>query len=532
MAKTLTVLGVEEPRIYTPPLRELTPETSLGFDVIDFARNVLHEDLMPWQEFVLIHALEVVGDLQSEWHFRFRTVIIEVGRQNGKTKLTQILTEWFLYVFGVPLIIGTAQSLSVAEEVWNDVVEDIEANPELNREVKRVVHSNGNKALELIGGREYKIAPLSRKGGRGLSADLVILDELREHQTWAAWGAVSKTTMARPNAIVWCMSNAGDASSVVLRHLRLLCHKALGDPDGICRQLNKLPAADEDGNEVETYDDSTGLFEFSAHPGCEINDINEWAEANPSLNRKVHGMPLITERALASACATDPEDVFRTECLCQWVESASTSPFPGNSWENGKDPDSHRAPDSPLWYGVDVSYDHTHIAVAICGKRADQNWHVEPIGYFTKQTAFLNFLRERVVKDGGAIAIAGQGKGANVSFLADTIEAIDGVVLTKVEGPDLPAYHGRFYEGVAACESGSELDAARIYHRPAPLLDIAANIAATKPMGDGAWVFNRDKSPEDISVLVACVMAHGLATSAPKPKKTSAYADGHEPIFL
>ena len=41
------VKGYETPRIYTPPLRELTPETSAGFDVVDFARDVLQINLHP-----------------------------------------------------------------------------------------------------------------------------------------------------------------------------------------------------------------------------------------------------------------------------------------------------------------------------------------------------------------------------------------------------------------------------------------------------------------------------------------------------
>ena len=35
------MLGSTEPRIWTPPLRELTEETSLGFAVIKFATDVL-----------------------------------------------------------------------------------------------------------------------------------------------------------------------------------------------------------------------------------------------------------------------------------------------------------------------------------------------------------------------------------------------------------------------------------------------------------------------------------------------------------
>lgn len=54
--------GYAEPRIWTKPLRELTPETSLGFEVIDYAREVLHVELRPWQKWLLIHALELNED--------------------------------------------------------------------------------------------------------------------------------------------------------------------------------------------------------------------------------------------------------------------------------------------------------------------------------------------------------------------------------------------------------------------------------------------------------------------------------------
>lgn len=40
-------MGKTVPRIYTPPLRELTPETSLGFAAIEYAHDVLGKTLYP-----------------------------------------------------------------------------------------------------------------------------------------------------------------------------------------------------------------------------------------------------------------------------------------------------------------------------------------------------------------------------------------------------------------------------------------------------------------------------------------------------
>jgi hypothetical protein len=54
--------GITTPRIFTPPLRELTPETSNGYAVIEFAEKFLHVHLFPWQKWLLIHGLELLPD--------------------------------------------------------------------------------------------------------------------------------------------------------------------------------------------------------------------------------------------------------------------------------------------------------------------------------------------------------------------------------------------------------------------------------------------------------------------------------------
>ena len=85
------VLGKKEPRIWTKPLRKLTPKTTLGYSCIEYAVKVMGMTLDPWQEWLLIHILEIVGNLETgNWRFRFRTVVIEVARQNGKTTISKI----------------------------------------------------------------------------------------------------------------------------------------------------------------------------------------------------------------------------------------------------------------------------------------------------------------------------------------------------------------------------------------------------------------------------------------------------------
>ena len=503
--------GSTEPRIFTPPLRELTPETSLGFAVIEFAMDVLDVRLLPAQEWLFIHALEIIGDFDTGWYFRFRTVLVLMARQQGKTMMSEILALFFLYALGVQLIIGTSTNLDAAEEVWDGVVDIAETNEELAEEIEDIKRSSGRKTITLSGRRRYRIAAANRKGARGKSGDLILLDELREHQDFSAWSAVTKTTMARPNAIVWCMSNAGDGSSVVLRNLRMKAHKKLGDPDGINRDAGNTMIQYE---ELEDFDDDTlGLFEWSAHPDAVITDRDEWALANPSL-----GYGFVTERSLASACATDPPDEFKTECLCQWVTSTVTPPFPVDSWDAGKDENSTIAKDSPLWWGVDVSSDRAHASIAVCGMRPDGAWHIELVEY-RSGTGWLVKWFQNAAPNYSGMKVALQSKGAPIGSMMDVIGAIEGIEIIECKGKDVAGWCGRMYDAVAS-STETDIDAVPVYHITQPALDLAANIAATRPLGDGAWAWDRNKSMEDISPLVAVTMALGSATQVEvgKPK--------------
>ena len=85
---------------------------------------------------------------------------------------------------------------------------------------------------------------------------------------------------------------------------------------------------------------------------------------------------------------------------------------------------------------------------------------------------------------------------------------------------------------MSACLDGSDSDATPVMHRPQPALDMAARTAATRPLGDSAWVFDRAKSPEDCSPLVACAMALGLLTRKVTEAVASAYTESRGLITI
>lgn len=105
-----------------------------------------------------------------------------------------------------------------------------------------------------------------------------------------------------------------------------------------------------------------------------------------------------------------------------------------------------------------------------------------------------------------------------MASIMDILGAIDGVEIVECSGKDVAGWCGRMWDAVASSLPDSEIDAVPIRHITQPALDLAANIAVTRPMGDGAWAWDRNKSIEDISPLVAATMAFGAATATETAK--------------
>lgn len=516
-------LGSETPRIFTPPLRELTPATSHGFAVIEFS-ILLGIVLLPWQKWLLIHMLELLED----GSFRFRTVVVLVARQNGKSTVMKVLALWLMYIYGTRLILGTAQDLGVAEDLWEETLAMAEEDEDLAEEIKKVSTRNGNRAFILESGATYKVKAANRKGGRGKTAEVVVLDELREHQNFDAWAAITKTTLSLVDALIIALSNAGDPKSVVLRHLRRMAHIALGDPDKIWTGTDDV--AEEAADELEEYDgddvepDTLGIFEWSVAPGTNPGDRDGWAQANPSMN---YTLP---EKNLAAAFKVDPPDVWMIECLCQWPDFSSDGPFPAGQWQAGIDVESRIATDAPRTFGVDVAWDRSASSIAVAGRREDDLVHTEVVANRAGTDWVIPWFsdEDRIARLGGRITVVVQAKGAPASSLIDGLKALPWVDLIEWGGTELGAACGQYYDLVHI--SGlTEVDGAPpvrtgLVHLPQPILDTAANNAAVKPLGD-SWVWNRKASASDISPLLASTGAvwHVLQHEPPPPR--SAYED-------
>ena len=510
------MFGKTEPRIWTRPLRELNEHTSLGFAAIEYAKTILEMELYPWQEWALIHLLEVVGDLSTSWRFRFRTAVIMVSRQNGKTELSKIIASFFLNVLRVEAVFGTSLSMDKAEEVWEAVIQEQETHAALACEIQQVARRNGGKKLVLTGLRTYKVGAPTRRAGRGDANDLVMLDELREHRDWETWSAAVASTNAKPNGMTICFSNAGDPDSIVLRQVRSMA----------IAKISGTKAADFGGS---VDDDSLALFEWSAPEKAPTDDLEALAQANPAL-----GYGRLTERALLANRETFPESKFRSECMCQQVETILPEPFPEGAWVGGRDEQSYIREDSELFWGVEMSQDRKWTTIAVCGLREDGNYHVEIVDRRLGTEWAVEWFRQRAPKY-GTMKLSFQERGAPVSGLAEQICTIDGVVRMAQGGPDLSAGWNRFFDSVSACAPDHKGGGVKVYHLPQPILDTPARTCQLRNLGGGIMLPDRVKSPDDISPLMACAMAFAGATAIVKKEKKiheSAYASGSGLMFI
>ncbi|MGE3414185.1 MAG: terminase [Dehalococcoidia bacterium] len=458
------LLGRAEPRLCTAPLRELTPETSLGAQAVRFAEEVCGLTLLPWQKVWLTRALE----LRPDGGLRFRTLVSTLPRQNGKSFLLKVLALYFMYVRGAPLILGTAQDLGIAREAWQGAVDIATDVDDLAVEVDRVRQANGEQEIRLVSGARYRISATTRSAGRGLSVDLLVLDEAR-HLDWDSWGALSKTTIARPDSLVVLISNAGDDTSVVLNSLR----------------ASALSGADE----------ALGLLEWSAAPGCDLDDREAWAQANPSLGHT------LSESALRAAMATDPAAVFRTECLNQQVDRLDTA-LDLAAWKASADPSGTLAPlRDRLAAVVDVSPDGSH--VTLCGAAAVDDTRVR-VEVLAAWDSVAQARRELA-------ALLGKVKPRIVGWFPSGPAAQLGVTLRGLEAVELKG------ADVTECcqEFAALVSAGSILHPADPLLD--AHVAGTSKLwaGDG-WRFAR-RGGGHVDAAYACAGAVRLARTLPAP---------------
>ena len=487
------MLGSTEPRLWTPPLRELTPETSFGFLVIEFAADVLRCPLDPWEEWLVIHACELLPDGRP----RFRKLLVEVARQNGKTLVAVVLTLFWQFVEAVPLILGTSTKLDYAKESWTKAVRLAEATPDLDRlrpapRWKR--ETNGEQESWTLdpdtgAGSRYKIAACNGDAGRSLTVYRLILDELRQHHTYEAWDAAINAGNAVYDFQAWALSNAGDMRSVVLNDLEAEALRYIDTGEGDYR---------------------LGLFKWAADDDADPLDIHALAQANPNLGRRIDPEALLAEAAAAVAKGGEKLTGFKTEAMCIRVKIHDPAVDPG-AWRRCLDVGTLADVRGRVACCVDVAPDGLHASLVAAAVLADGRARVEVVKAWEGEDC-VDQLRRGLAKLLARVRPRALGwfpNGPAASLAADLADRPGwppkGVTVEAIRG-----------DVTAACMGLAEqVMSVRVAHSDDPLLNAHVGGAERLRRGD-AWVFSR-KGEGHCDAAYAAAGAVHLARTLPPP---------------
>jgi hypothetical protein len=465
---------VEPAHLWIPPRAD-----SYGADVIDLARVCgLHLDE---HQQLAIDAIQSVDDL-GRWA-AIENAVVE-PRQNGKSAGILMPIAIAQAVFEPDqLIVWSAHRYKTSHEAFLAMLKlySDEEHPEFRRRVAKVSYSNGEEAFEFHNGSRIVFIARSQASGRGLSGDLVILDEAL-FLTGAMMGALFPTLSARPNPMVLYASSAGLASSDVLRGLRDR-GRAGGDPSLVylewCAPEGRCKSDDCDHAKTAV--------------GCMLDDPAFWAVANPAV-----AAGRITLDYIAAERRALPVAEFMRERMGWWESPAVGGLFHMPDWWRAQDAETQ--PGEAIVLAAHITPDRSRSSVAIASMRGDGRLHVELIEHRDGVSWVVPYIVDRVERHGIAtIRVAGpMAAGALVPDLED-VNGFKPLNATEVRRACARFFDAVKADGTLAVRPHSDLDAA---------------VEAAAPSSDhGEWVFTA-AADFDLSPLYAAALATYAAIGA------------------
>ena len=461
--------GVQTPRIHS----KLNDLPSKGQEMIDFATE-LGINLMEWQKFVCIHGHKVRAD--GRWAHSELGLIM--ARQQGKSTLMMLRILTGMFVWGEGLQLASAHRLTTSLETFRQIVALMEANPKLEKEVKKIRWQHGAEEIELFGNRRF-VVKAANNAARGLSKpETIHLDELREYKDEDAWSSMRYSMMAAKNPQVWIYSSAGDQHSVILNKLR---ERALVSA---------------------TTNDPIGWFEWSAEPDAPIllpsGEMNwpAFAQANPSLGITIHPDNL-------KAVINDPPDIVRTEVLAQWVDTINSA-IDAQKWGLCQINPIPLDPEKETWFGLDLSPDRKFGALVATQKLPGEKFNLVLLHTWSNDYS-INDLA--VAND-----IAPYVRKYNVQTVAYSKRTAQAVASRLVPaGIPITDMDGAIY--AESCDRWlGAINSHRLQHGGQDELTQQTLSAAKLPYGDGSWIIGRRASRVAVCAAVASALATYFAT--------------------
>lgn len=456
-------IGVAQPRLAPPePIRSLSRE-------YEAEAAALGISLYPWQKIAARYITGLVErprgrprkDDIDGW--MYKEVCIVVARQNGKTET--LMPRILMGLKNGETILHTAQNRRLPRKTFLRLAGMIAAHPDLDYTIRK---ANGQEEITTPqGGRYALLAP--NESARGESADLVLIDEVREQHDQDLMDAMLPTILARQNAQIIYLSNAGDGGSVVLNDLR------------------------RRGSENEP---GLAYLEWSSAPERSLDDRDGWAEANPALG---HGQLSLSN--LEYFRNNRPPASFETENLCRWVISMQPKLVDENLWDQCRS-DHLEEPLRPFM-AVEMDVSGTRASAAIAWRQTDG-------------TVALQIVREAIGQP-----IATDDLGTELRQMALRFGA-PAVAYSAPNATELSRYfkNAKALDGKEFCSATENfvrlVNASTLRWDEGDYITDDLTWTARKTLESGAYMAVKAKEDRPITSVLAAIRAVWLA-SGPKP---------------
>jgi phage terminase large subunit-like protein len=420
-----------------------------------------------WQENVLEGAM---GE-RADGMWAAKQVGVSAPRQNGKGTIEEGRTMGGLLLFGEQLIICSAHEVRTAQIAFQRLKAYFENYDDLRKKVANIGNAVAREYIRLRSGQEVRFVTRSKSAIRGFTADCLLLDE-GQILGDQAWEAILYTVSARPNHQIWLLGTPPQNAD-----------------EGIV--FSRFRDRGVDGK-----DHRSAWFEWSADPGCDLDDPGAWAAANPALGKRIMHDTVISERMVASDAG------FARERLGMWASTSLQRVIGADSWRVCADPNLADG-GGEVVFAIDVAPDRG--SASICAgsftaaglpfvdvvetRRGEPDWGVEKIAVMCDR------------HDVRAVVIDAAGPAAS---LVDALRQ-RGITVTVTTARQMSAACGGFFDAV--------MDG-RLRHLDQPILNTALSVARRRQIGDSGWGWSRKDSEADITPLTTATLAlWGLTSS-------------------
>lgn len=469
-------VGSQAPRICHVP----EYVSSAGQDALELA-GLAGLVLDPWEALVLTDAMGERAD--GKW--AAFEVGVDVPRQNGKGSILEARELAGLFLLGEQLLIHSAHEQATSSEHFRRLLNLIEGVPEFDRRVMRAPRGKGAEAIELRGGQRILFKTRTGGGGRGLTGDLVVLDEamiLPVAMTAALVPVMAARSMVG-NPQLWYAGSAVDRQ----KH----------DHGVVFSRLRRRGI--EHAAKVAWFEWSAEGEDPELVPEDVRCDPEVWAQANPGMGIR------ISEEHIENECggALGPRE-FAVERLGigDWDTEDEGEGIGLEDWLALTDPES--VPLDPVCFAWDVTPNRASSSIGVAGFRQDGLFHVETI-MNQPGTHWVAPRLAGLVGKHPSLPVLCDSRGPAASLLGEVKNL--GVAVDTVNASEMAQGCGLIVDAI---------EEKALRHLGTQELAAAVQGARKRALGEAsAW--SRKSSSVDISPLVACTIALWGTVQAGRP---------------